>query len=251
MVEPLSTRTYLTFRSQANDPININEELTDDIAFLVGPKREGTIKAHTLSPATLLPNYYETLGEVSDKVSFTQNMQQFQRYEHKAKLTKAEKQFHGERQEENGESSEEVKVTRKRKSNPKRNIHHPRISPITVPGTLDNSHESPKRSKRFPEPDYSHRDNNYKQPTLQDRLFINKLFSNEYEEESGRRIKNRGKLTEDDVDFSDDGFVDELFYVGGKTMVNEFKTRKHEYNQNKKTQGEDKRSNSLTLHMKN
>ncbi len=116
---------------------------TGDPHLLVGPKRD----------ATLLTNYYETLGEVSDEVSFTQNMQQFHRYEHRAKLTKADKKFHQEWQEECGESSDEVKVTRKRKSIPKRNRHYPRISPITVPGKPDNLPESPKRPKRFPEPD--------------------------------------------------------------------------------------------------
>ena len=84
-----------------------------------------------------------------------------------------------------------------------------RHSPITIPGT--------------PSPDYSHRDTNYRQPPLSERLLIDDL--------DFPTTRKHATLTENDFDFTSKGFPNELYRVGGVQMVREYEGRTQEEDQ--------------------
>jgi hypothetical protein len=92
-------------------------------------------------------------------------------------------------------------------------------SPITVPGTPDNPPTiAPLRPARFPTPNYEHRNTNYVQPSLTDRLRIDDLQGPWPTEASFKQTRTR-LLTEDQFNFSDDEFPHELYRVVGVSMV--------------------------------
>ncbi len=201
--------------------IDLNAYIADEIAFRVGPRKDGIIEEIRFSPASLTPNSFQSLTDSSECNPYMQNMQSFTKYEHQRKLTKSERNQKREYQQWRERLEEAPTTTRE----PKRK--HSRLTrpSLTVHGTPDN--EPPKRPKRFPVPDYSHRDSTYKQPPLVERLLVSQLFSEAYDPETGlKRHENHETRTENDFDFSEEGFVDELFMLGGKEMVRDYKQRK-------------------------
>jgi hypothetical protein len=46
------------------------EDIADEIAFLIGPNREGRVCSHTLSPIPVHVNIYNTLTEIHDILEF-------------------------------------------------------------------------------------------------------------------------------------------------------------------------------------
>ncbi len=107
--------------------------------------------------------------------------------------------------------------------------------PITIPGTPDHTPTlPPRKSRRSPVPNYSHRDTNYKQPPLPDRMLIDDyyagrdLFPHEWAKETGQKVPSQAKIiTEHEFDFSDAGFASKLFRVGGRDMRRDYETRVH------------------------
>ncbi len=201
--------------------IDLNAYIADEIAFRVGPRKDGIIEEIRFSPVSLTSNSFQSLAESSECDSYTQNMQSFTKYEHQRKLTKAERTQKREYQQWRERLEDAPTTTRE----PKRKHNRLTRPSLTVQGTPDN--EPPKRPKRFPVPDYSHRDSIYKQPPLVERVLVSQLFSEAYDADTGlKRHENNETRTENDFDFSEEGFVDELFMLGGKEMVSDYKQRK-------------------------
>jgi hypothetical protein len=195
IVEPLSTYTYsqaltgIVTTTDANST-HIEKALTaDDIAFLIG-HADGVVQKHDLSPILTHKNIYEDLHEVHDKINFTQ-MPGMSKGEHKRKLSKEEKimnkktndsrlQLFSYLTEQSLPSETHEEITRgslRTRKRVHRKYQRLNTSPITIPGTPDNRPTLPPRKpRRFPVPNYSHRDTNYKQPpslrsTANQRLF--------------------------------------------------------------------------------
>ncbi len=188
-------------------------------------------------------------------------MQGMTRGYHKRKLTKEEKQMDKAARDfnlllsssmEKDHHSHEINME-STPPNPKRSgkrskNNHRRltISPITVPGTPDNPPTiAPKRSARFPTPNYEHRNTNYVQPSLTDRLSIDD--STWPYEASFKRTRKR-LLTEDQFNFSDDEFPHKLYRVGGVRMVQEYKMRKEKQVHESDEEQSDDSENSLTIY---
>ncbi len=108
--------------------------LADEIAFLVGPHKEGKIKDKTMSPIPFTPKRYPDLHEVSDREIFTQNMQDMTQHDHKPKRSKRERATttvipNGTRRSnERGERSTGTKTTKTQK------IFSPGSLPYNGPG---------------------------------------------------------------------------------------------------------------------
>ncbi len=195
IVEPLSTYTYpqaLTSLFTTAEEINTSsaKALTaDDIAFLIG-HADGVVQTHELSPIPKHKNIYEDLQEVYDKITFTQNMPGMTKGDHKRKLTKEEKMMDNETKnsrlqlfsyltEQSSPSVHHEEHTRENlrtRNRAQRKYQRLSSSPITIPGTPDNQ-PPPRKPRRFPVPDYSHRDTNYHQPPLCDRRLINDYYA--------------------------------------------------------------------------
>jgi hypothetical protein len=123
---------------------------------------------------------------------FTQNMQGMERGDHKRKLTKEEKKMDKTAKDINlllfssldtdhahYKANIESSPPHPKRGRKRSNQHHRRLStsPITIPGTPDNPPTiAPKRPARFPTPNYEHRNTNYVQPSLTDRLRIDDLL---------------------------------------------------------------------------
>ena len=210
----------------------------DDIAFLIG-HTDGEVKTHELSPLLPHKNIYNDLTEVCDKINFTQNMQGMFKGDHKRKLTKEEKRMTrnirysdlADSAVPTSHNAERPQTLREQKISAKK-YQRLNTSPITIPGTPDNLPSPPRKSRRFPVPDYSHRDTNYKQPPLCDRMLIDDyyagrdLFPHEWAKDTGQKVPSQAKIiTEDEFDFSDAGFASELFRIGGKEMQRDYHTR--------------------------
>ncbi len=182
--------------------------------------------------------------------------------EHKRKLTKAEKQLDRSAQYFNlllFSSSDSVlddtrqvplQVTPTAATTSATKYRGISTSPITVPGTPDNSHPTePKRQKRFPHPNYDHRNTNYKQPPLTDRLSLDDIFDG-CPKESLSPIPPKGRImTEYRFDFSPEGFPHELYRVRGANMVREYNQRKGQTSAHQSDdENSDDSTNSLTIY---
>ncbi len=187
----------------------------DDIAYMIG-HADGIIHYDQFTPIPKHVNLFDKLSEVNDKVHFTQNMHGMMKGEHKQKLTKSQRQM-----DESAKDSDlllfsflpsasddesrgvllQDKPTKKKKSAHKsRRLH---TSPITIPGTPDYSNETePKRPRRFPYPNYDHRNTNYQQPPLTDRLSLDDLLEDWPPESLSPLHPKRRIITESQFDFS-------------------------------------------------
>jgi hypothetical protein len=202
---------------------------------------------------------------VNDKVHFTQNMHGMMRGEHKRKLTKAEKQmdksakdfklllFSSLPSDSTHEAAQAVPLqdrtsrTKKQSASKYRRLN---TSPITVPGTPDSSTTINQRQpKRFPSPNYDHRNTNYQQPLLTDRLSLDNILA-EWPKESFSPLHPKKRImTEHQFDFSTEGFPHELYRVGGANMVREYNQRKEQTIAHRSDDDKsDDSENSLTMY---
>jgi hypothetical protein len=124
--------------------------IDDDIAYLIGHV-DGVVQVQELTPLREHRNRYADLGEVVDKLTFTQNMQGMQRYKHKRKITREEKRLdeeaehfhpllfsdaHGEPPSQQQTESQGSRIRAKAQQD-KRKYQRLNASPITIPGTPD------------------------------------------------------------------------------------------------------------------
>ncbi len=123
-------------------------------------------------------------------------------------------------------------------------------SPITVSGTPDDQGTKQFQQARFPISDFSHRNQAYHQPLLRNRLSIDDLLSEEWDKGLREKVlSHRTTLTENDFDFSDDGFPRELFRVGGTAMVNDYETQ-HANDQQLPKEDQQESPNSIRIYEK-
>ena len=245
LVEP-NPATYL----QAPTVVKVEETTVltaEDIAYMIG-HTDGVVKSKEFTPFSEHRNRYAGLGEVEDKVVFTQNMQGMQKYTHTRKLTKEEKRLDEEAKRFNlllfsegrdeppslAQDKSQGQQTRGRYPSVKRKYTRLHTSPITIPGTPDQREEKAvKRPTRFPVPNYDHRNTNYRQPPLLERMLLDDyvngrdLFPEEWAADTGQKIPSKKKvLTDSDFDFTEAGFANELFRIGGRTMKGDYETNK-------------------------
>ncbi len=221
-------------------PFNTTAFTSDDIAYLIGDV-DGIVQSHQLTPIPTHVNSFHELNEVNDKVHFTQNMHGMMRGEHKRKLTKSAKQMDRSTNDFNlllfsslsvHEVTREVPLqdrTSRAKKQSASKYRRLNTSPITVPGTPDSDTTLTQRHpKRFPSPNYAHRDTNYRQPSLTDRLSLDDIMK-DWPTESFCPIRPKKRImTESQFDFSNERFPHELYRVGGANMVREYTQRREQ-----------------------
>jgi hypothetical protein len=162
---------------------------------------------------------------MNDTTVFTQNVQRMERMDHKRKLSQQERKMDQEARDLNlllfSESlptnlpTAPLKTRRVKRTRQQYRTH----SPITIPGTPDPKDSTPsKRPSRCPLPNYEHRNTNYKQPPLIERIRIGDLLDD-------KLLLSMTRL-HNGFDFSTDGFPNELYRVGGVKMVKEYERRK-------------------------
>ncbi len=171
------------------------------------------VARHELTPIPAHTNIYTILPEVCDTINFTQNRQGMIKGDHKRKLTKEEKRItrkttfpHLADNKVSPLTYDERPQTLRTQKKSASKYQRLNTSPITIPGTPDTP---PRPSPRFPIPDYSHRDTNYKPPPLLcDRMLIDDyyasrdLFPHEWSKQSGQQVSSHATIiTEDDFDF--------------------------------------------------
>jgi hypothetical protein len=232
----------------------------DDIAFLIG-HADGIVQTHQLTPIPTHVNPFHGLSEVNDKVNFTQictawlkentkgnspKQRSFWTNQHKI-LTSF---FFSSDSVQDEPQKVPLQVTPTAQTESATKYRRLSTSPITVPGppAYSNSAE-PKRPKRFPHPNYDHRNTNYKQPPLTDRLSLDDIFDERPKESLSPIHPKKSIMTEHQFDFSPEGFPQELYRVGGANMVREYNQRKEQTSAHKiDDEDNDDSTNSLTIY---
>jgi hypothetical protein len=198
-------------------------------------------------------------------------MQGMQRYDHKRKLTREEKRLDEEAKYFNlllfsdahgaPPSSQQQETTgykvRKKTQRVKRKYKRLNTSPTTIPGTPEGKEEkAAKRPTRFPVPNYEHRNTNCKQLPLMERILLDDyvnggdLFPTEWAEETGQKIPSPTKIiTENDFDFTDAGFANELFRVEGQAMKIGYDTNKDRVTHSTKEDDSDSDSSTKSIRL--
>jgi hypothetical protein len=164
-IPPIAHAQLPPVPSDLTTHVNI-DATADDIAYLIGHV-DGVVQTTKFQPINEHSNRYTGLSEVEDKLTFTQNMQGMQKYDHKRKLTREEKRLDEEAERFNlllfsdsqGEppslEQEESPGHRLREKTlrVKRKYTRLHASPITIPDTPDRTEEKAvKRPTRFPVP---------------------------------------------------------------------------------------------------
>ncbi len=126
--------------------IDLNAYIADEIAFRVGPRKDGIIEEIRFFPVSLTPNSFQSLAESSECDPHTQNMQSFPKYEHQRKLTKAERTQKREYQQWR-EKLEDAPATTREPKRKQRRLTRPSL---TVQRTPDNDLQNDQNVSPYP-----------------------------------------------------------------------------------------------------